>query len=97
MGCGGGGAAGGTRPGEPDSAVVVEIPPDASVPRPEDARELSDRYAAPGNDAAPAPDAAIPDAPAPPDTPPPPAFPPEIDGRIVINEIMASNGLTLKN
>ena len=31
------------------------------------------------------------------DAPRPPAFPPEIDGRIVINEIMASNGLTLKN
>ena len=38
------------------------------------------------------------DAPAAPDAArPPPAFPPEIDGRIVINEIMASNGLTLKN
>ena len=31
------------------------------------------------------------------DTPSAPAFPPEIDGRIVINELMASNGLTLKN
>jgi spore coat protein H len=36
----------------------------------------------------------------PPDAPPidtGPAVPPEVDGRLVINEIMASNGLTLKN
>ena len=43
-------------------------------------------------------DAAATDGPSAPDTPAlPPAFPPEIDGRLVINEIMASNGVTLKN
>jgi spore coat protein CotH len=48
--------------------------------------------------AAPPPDRAVPDAAPPmPDGPPPPAFPREIDGRLVINEIMASNALTLKN
>jgi spore coat protein H len=46
-----------------------------------------------GGDAAAAPV----DRPAPPDAAPASTFPPEIDGRIVINEIMASNGLTLKN
>src|SRR5687767_11035300 len=32
-----------------------------------------------------------------PEVRPAPAVPPDIDGRVVINEIMASNGLTLKN
>jgi hypothetical protein len=59
--------------------------------------------AAAGEDAAgPGPDTALPPpppdvAPPPPDMPPAPAVPRDVDGRIVINEFMTSNGLTLKN
>jgi hypothetical protein len=102
IGCGGGGGAaggsggkdGGTPAVSPDARSSQQDPPDGGTAP--DARSIVDRN--PGTDAAAgAPDTAIPDGPQAPDTPAPPAFPPEIDGRIVINEIMASNGLTLKN
>ncbi len=70
-----------------DAAVesdAAETPPDA---RPDTATP----------DAAAPSDLATPDRAPEPDAPRAPAFPPEIDGRLVINEIMASNALTLKN
>jgi hypothetical protein len=100
IGCGGGGGTG-NQPLPPDGGRVEQGPRDAGyLPPPDDAREPVDRPAGTTSpDGAPAGDTAppAPDAPPVPDAPPPPAFPPEIDGRIVINELMASNGLTLKN
>ena len=73
---------------------IPPIPHDAAVGGPP-AGGTNDAGAGP--DTGGAVDIAVPDTRPPPDVPPPPAFPREIDGRIVINEIMASNGLTLKN
>ncbi len=78
---------------------------DATLPEPAaDARGAIDAGSAdlaaepgPVPPPAPMPPPAPAPTPPPPPSPPAPGFPPEIDGRIVINEMMASNGLTLKN
>jgi hypothetical protein len=86
-------------PKEPPREGGAGMDADTSPAPPMDAAELADGSADGGVADAPAvPDVASPgDRPPELDTPRPPAFPPEVDGRIVINEIMASNGLTLKN
>jgi spore coat protein H len=94
-------AAADSRPsgGEPGSGDKVDA---QGIPDREETRVTADA----GVTAADAPgavdrgievDAPPPDAAGAPDVYQAPPFPREVDGRIVINEIMASNGLTLKN
>src|SRR5688500_13264283 len=101
LGCGGGGSGSGTASDAADAGTRKDGARDAaagttaetSVGTYPDAAAPADGSLA---DATVTPDMATsPGDAAPPDAPRPPAFPPEIDGRIVINEIMASNGLTL--
>jgi hypothetical protein len=89
------------RPDASPPTYPGPVSEDAAVASNPDVAQAPDG-AAPREDTAPAqPDtapSAPPDAaPPPPDMPRAPAVPRDVDGRITINEIMASNGLTLKN
>ncbi|HEY0712440.1 MAG TPA: lamin tail domain-containing protein, partial [Polyangia bacterium] len=90
-----GGAAMGMDTGPPPLVDAAgPSPADTNAPPPPDAGATT-----PPDTAAPLPDAAAPaDMAMAADVPKPSAgVPPEVDGRLVINEFMASNGLTLKN